>query len=81
MSRQGRNASVVVGSGGAFGEYTYDDDPDDIDDGLTNMASIYFKPDVSFTWDDRKDLDRQLIIRFFFFFGILGICFGQLNEK
>lgn len=47
MSRQGRNATVMVGSGGAFGEYTYDDDPDDIDDGLTNMASVYFKPDVS----------------------------------
>ncbi|KAI8334949.1 hypothetical protein BC941DRAFT_399392 [Chlamydoabsidia padenii] len=46
MSRQGRNATVMVGSGGAFGEYTYDD-PDDIDDGLTNMASIYFKPDGS----------------------------------
>ncbi|KAI8371399.1 uncharacterized protein BYT42DRAFT_580098 [Radiomyces spectabilis] len=46
MSRQGRNATVLVGgSGGAFGEYAYDDDPDDMDDGLTNMASLYFKPD------------------------------------
>ncbi|KAF7729558.1 hypothetical protein EC973_004233 [Apophysomyces ossiformis] len=46
MSRRGRNATVLVGgSGGAFGEYAYDDDPDDIDDGLTNMASLYFKPD------------------------------------
>ncbi|CAO3609005.1 unnamed protein product [Cunninghamella blakesleeana] len=42
MSRQGRNATVVVNGSGAFGEYAYDDDPDDIDDGL---ASIYFKPD------------------------------------
>ena len=48
MSRQGRNATVLVGgTGGAFGEYAYDDDPDDIDDGLTNMTSLYFKPDVS----------------------------------
>lgn len=47
MSRQGRNATVLVGgSVGAFGEYAYDEDPDDIDDGLTNMASLYFKPDV-----------------------------------
>ncbi|KAG0188233.1 hypothetical protein DFQ28_005191 [Apophysomyces sp. BC1034] len=46
MSRRGRNATVLVGgSGGAFGEYAYDDDPDDIDDGLTNMASLYFKTD------------------------------------
>ncbi|CAO3616617.1 unnamed protein product [Cunninghamella echinulata] len=45
MSRQGRNATVVVNGSGTFGEYTYDDDPDDIDDGLANMASIYFKPD------------------------------------
>ncbi|KAI8150329.1 hypothetical protein BJV82DRAFT_652492 [Fennellomyces sp. T-0311] len=46
MSRQGRNATVLVGgTGGAFGEYAYDDDPDDIDDGLTNMTSLYFKPD------------------------------------
>lgn len=47
MSRQGRNATVLVGgSVSAFGEYAYDEDPDDIDDGLTNMASLYFKPDV-----------------------------------
>ncbi|KAI9322358.1 hypothetical protein BX666DRAFT_1848601 [Dichotomocladium elegans] len=45
MSRQGRNATVLVGgSGGAFGEYAYDDDPDDIDDSLTNMTSLYLKP-------------------------------------
>lgn len=51
MSRQGRNATVLVGgSGGAFGEYAYDDDPDDIDDGLT-MPSLYFnKPDVSLSF-------------------------------
>lgn len=78
MSRQGRNATVLVGgSGGAFGEYAYDDDPDDIDDGLT-MPSLYFnKPDVSL-----------------FFFGgwmwlhmwsiyslaeLLEPCIGQLN--
>lgn len=48
MSRQGRNATVLVGgSGGAFGEYAYDDDPDDFDDGVTNMTSLYFKPEVS----------------------------------
>ncbi|KAI7850547.1 hypothetical protein BDC45DRAFT_446958 [Circinella umbellata] len=46
MSRQGRNATVLVGgTGGAFGEYAYDDDPDDIDDGLATMTSLYFKPD------------------------------------
>lgn len=51
MSRQGRNATVLVGgSGGAFGEYAYDDDPDDIDDGLT-MPSLYFnKHDVSLSF-------------------------------
>ena len=49
MSRQGRNTTVLVGgTGGAFGEYAYDDDPDDIDDGLATMTSLYFKPDVSF---------------------------------
>ncbi|KAI9022925.1 hypothetical protein CLU79DRAFT_791747 [Phycomyces nitens] len=46
MSRQGRNATVLVaGSGGAFGEYAYDEDPDEMDDGLSSMASLYFKPD------------------------------------
>ncbi|CAO3596860.1 unnamed protein product [Absidia cylindrospora] len=60
MSRQGRNASVMVGSGGAFGEYTYDDDPDDIDDGLTNMASIYFKPDGSALDNSMKSEDNLL---------------------
>ncbi|KAI8066503.1 hypothetical protein BC940DRAFT_334092 [Gongronella butleri] len=44
MSRQGRHAGVMVDGSGAFGEY--DDDPDDIDDGLANMDSIYFKTDM-----------------------------------
>lgn len=45
MSRQGKNATVLVGgTGGAFGEYAYDDEQDDIDDGLNTM---YYKADVS----------------------------------
>lgn len=51
MSRQGKNATVLVGgTGGAFGEYAYDDDQDDIDDGLNStggMGAIYYKTDVS----------------------------------
>lgn len=51
MSRQGKNATVLVGgTGGAFGEYTYDDEQDDIDDDLNNaggMGAIYYKTDVS----------------------------------
>lgn len=51
MSRQGKNATVLVGgTGGAFGEYTYDDEQDDIDDGLNSaggMGAIYYKTDVS----------------------------------
>ncbi|KAF1800863.1 hypothetical protein FB192DRAFT_1422836 [Mucor lusitanicus] len=43
MSRQGKNATVLVGgTGGAFGEYAYDDEQDDIDDGLNTM---YYKAD------------------------------------
>ncbi|KAI8081598.1 uncharacterized protein BX664DRAFT_268269 [Halteromyces radiatus] len=60
MSRQGRNATVMVGSSGAFGEYSYDDDPDDIDDGLTNMASIYFKPDGLALDNSMKSEDNLL---------------------
>lgn len=49
MSRQGKNATVLVGgTGGAFGEYAYDDDQDDIDDGLNStggMGAIYYKTD------------------------------------
>ena len=51
MSRQGKNATVLVGgTGGAFGEYAYDDEQDDIDDGLNStggMGTIYYKTDVS----------------------------------
>lgn len=51
MSRQGKNATVLVGgTGGAFGEYAYDDEQDDIDDGLNSaggMGAIYYKTDVS----------------------------------
>ncbi|ORX62877.1 hypothetical protein DM01DRAFT_267212 [Hesseltinella vesiculosa] len=43
MSKQGRHAGVMVGTHGAFGEY--DDDPDDIEDGLA-MGSIYFKTEM-----------------------------------
>ncbi|KAI8993171.1 hypothetical protein BDB01DRAFT_847081 [Pilobolus umbonatus] len=47
MSRQGKNATVLVGgTGRAFGDYVYDDDQDDMDDGLSNvnaMPSLYFK--------------------------------------
>ncbi|KAI8340395.1 hypothetical protein BD560DRAFT_412293 [Blakeslea trispora] len=50
MSRQGRNATVLVGrTGGAFGEYAYDDEQDDIDDGLSSvgtMGGIYYKSDA-----------------------------------
>jgi hypothetical protein len=50
MSRQGKNATVLVGgTGGAFGEYAYDDEQDDIDDSLNTMGtmgSIYYKADV-----------------------------------
>ncbi|GAA5814733.1 hypothetical protein MFLAVUS_008235 [Mucor flavus] len=49
MSRQGKNATVLVGgTGGAFGEYTYDDEQDDIDDDLNSaggMGAIYYKTD------------------------------------
>ncbi|KAI9486044.1 MAG: hypothetical protein EXX96DRAFT_592887 [Benjaminiella poitrasii] len=49
MSRQGKNATVLVGStGGAFGEYAYDDEQDDIDDGLNTIGTfgaIYYKTD------------------------------------
>ncbi|ORE23514.1 hypothetical protein BCV71DRAFT_170085 [Rhizopus microsporus] len=40
MSRQGKNATVLVGgTGGAFGEYTYDDEQDDMDDDLNTVNS------------------------------------------
>ncbi|KAK4512335.1 Nuclear control of ATPase protein 2 [Mucor velutinosus] len=49
MSRQGKNATVLVGgTGGAFGEYAYDDEQDDIDDGLNTvgtMGIMYYKAD------------------------------------
>ncbi|KAI7905116.1 uncharacterized protein BX663DRAFT_501815 [Cokeromyces recurvatus] len=49
MSRQGKNATVLVGgTGGAFGEYAYDDEQDDIDDGLNTIdafGAIYYKTD------------------------------------
>ncbi|KAI8641629.1 hypothetical protein BD408DRAFT_444202 [Parasitella parasitica] len=46
MSRQGKNATVLVGgTGGAFGEYAYDDEQDDIDDGLNTVGTLYYKPD------------------------------------
>ncbi|KAI9278116.1 hypothetical protein BY458DRAFT_432319 [Sporodiniella umbellata] len=46
MSRQGKNATVLVGgTGGAFGEYTYDDEQDDIEDDLNtvNGSLVHFK--------------------------------------
>ncbi|KAG0893256.1 hypothetical protein G6F34_010145 [Rhizopus arrhizus] len=46
MSRQGKNATVLVGgTGGAFGEYAYDDEQDDIDDDLNtvNGGLMHFK--------------------------------------
>ncbi|KAI8889769.1 hypothetical protein K501DRAFT_237975 [Backusella circina FSU 941] len=47
MSRQGKNATVLVGgTGGAFGGYVHDDDQDDIDDGLAaidDVVPMFFK--------------------------------------
>ncbi|KAI8979684.1 hypothetical protein BDF20DRAFT_871014 [Mycotypha africana] len=49
MSRQGKNANVLVGgSGRVFGEYEYDEDHDDMDDALStvgSMGGVYYKTD------------------------------------
>lgn len=51
MSRQGKNATVLVGgAGGAFGEYAYDDDQDDFEDTLSTMGTMgafYYKSEVN----------------------------------
>lgn len=70
MSRQGKNATVLVGgTGGAFGEYAYDDEQDDIDDGLNStggMGAIYYKTDVRsiFMGKDRGTYTRLNCFRY-----------------
>lgn len=77
MSRQGRNATVLVGgSGGAFGEYAYDDDPDDMDDGLATMTSLYLKPDVTFHSSAYDQINMAYIL---ITLKIVGTRFGWIN--
>jgi hypothetical protein len=71
MSRQGKNATVLVGgTGGAFGGYVHDDDQDDIDDGLApidDVVPMFFKTEV--IENERKNLFYCLILFFLIEYG------------
>jgi hypothetical protein len=48
MSRQGRNATVLASANsGAFGDYSYDDGEDDMDEGVHDTSSLYLRPEVN----------------------------------
>src|SRR6202040_3880871 len=48
MSRQGRNATVLAsGNSAAFGDNSYDDGEDDMDEGVHNTSSLYLRPEVT----------------------------------